>query len=84
MTTNDNYDASDDNDYDNDYDVADGDDDDDDNNAANEWQNVGKIWDSDCTMHETRLCLMVTGDHDDDHDDDDDYVDDNKALWIIS
>ena len=48
----------------NDNDASDDDDDtdvaDDIDDANNEWQNVGKIQDSDCTMHETRLCLMVT------------------------
>ena len=58
MATDDgNYDdASDDDD---DTDVAD-DNNNDNDDANNEWQNVGKIQDSDCTMHETRLCLMVT------------------------
>ena len=41
-----------------------------------ERQNCGKMRDSDCSMHETRLCLMVTDGHDD-IDDDDDVFDDN-------
>ena len=54
-------------------------DDNDEDDDANEWQNFGKIRHSDCTMHETRLCLMVSDDHDDE---DDNYDDNDKAMEV--